>query len=72
MNNLIATIAWLCIPVSIWAIIYFTARIVTHSRIRKELGDMPSADEIHAMYERNNAIIEYREHSPIEQTRNMQ
>jgi hypothetical protein len=68
MNNLqviIATAAWLAIPVSIWAIVYFVGRMVTHLHIKRNLGDMPSIEEIHQHYERNNAIIEYRATPPF-------
>lgn len=65
MNNLqiiIIIAATLSIPVSIWAVIYFTARIITHYRVRRDLGDMPTAEEISRWYEENNSIITY---SPI-------
>lgn len=68
MNNLQLIIvigAVLSLPVSIWAIIYFLARIIIHRRIRSDLGDMPSADEISAHYERNNAIVQYRDTPPL-------
>ena len=69
MNNLsqiIVIAAWLAVPLSIWGIIYFVGRIFVHFHIRKNLGDMPSAEEIHALYEKNNAIIQYKQHSPTE------
>ena len=68
MNNLhliIAIAAGLSIPVSIWAIIYFLARIIAQHRIRSALGDMPSAEEIHQHYQQNNNIIEYRNTPPL-------
>lgn len=68
MNNLhliIAIAAGLSIPVSIWGIVYFLGRIIVHHRIRSQLGDMPSADEIHQHYERNNAIIQYKRTPPL-------
>lgn len=64
MNNLqtiIVIAAALAIPVSIWVIVYFSAHIITHNKIRRDLGDMPSAEELHAWYEQNNSIIR-REH----------
>ena len=69
MNNLqqiIVIAAWLSVPLSIWGIIYFVGRMVTHFHINKNLGDMPSAEEIHQLYEKNNAIIQYKQHSPTE------
>jgi hypothetical protein len=53
MNNLaqiIVIAAWIAVPVSIWIIVYFSIRIFTSWHIKKHLGDMPSADEIHEMY----------------------
>ena len=69
MNNLstiIVIAAWLSVPLSIWGIFYFLARIITHNRVRRDLGDMPSHEELRQWYENNNAIIEYRQHSPTE------
>ena len=60
MNNLqtiIVIAAVLAVVVSIWAVYYFLARIITFYRIRRDLGDMPSAEELHAWYEQNNSII---------------
>jgi len=68
MNNLqiiIVIAAGLSIPVSIWGIIYLMARIIMHHRNRRALGDMPSLEEIHQHYERNNSIIEYRDTPPL-------
>ena len=68
MNNLqliIVILAGLSIPVSTWGIIYFLARIIIHRRITRDLGDMPSAEEISAHYETNNAIIQYRNTPPL-------
>jgi hypothetical protein len=70
MNNLpiiIAIAAGLSLPVSLWAIIYFGMRIIVRWYIRRHLGDMPSAEEIHQLYERNNAIIEYRDTPPLKE-----
>lgn len=57
------------IALSLWAIMYFGGKIVLRLWIRDELGDMPSAEEISALYESNNRIIEYLDwdglnHSP--------
>ena len=60
MNNLSTIIiiaAWLSVPLSIWGIAYFLGRIITNNRIRRDVGDMPSAEELHAWYEQNNSII---------------
>ena len=67
MNNLqsiITIAAALSIPVSIWAVIYFGSKIILQKRIRRDLGDMPSAEQLHAWYEQNNSIITYGQHSP--------
>jgi hypothetical protein len=69
MNNLaeiIVIAAWLIVPVSIWAIVFFFARIVTWWRIRRDLGDMPSLEEIQKLYEQNNSIISYQVRSPTD------
>ena len=66
MNNLqtiIVIAAVLSLPVSIWAIVYFSARIITQNRIRRDLGDMPSPDQLTEWYEQNNFIITGK-HSP--------
>jgi hypothetical protein len=70
MNNLtqiVIVAAWLIIPISIWGIIYYVARIAVWWHIRHNLGDMPSAEEIQKLYEQNNAIIEYRTTPPSEE-----
>lgn len=67
MNNLQTIIvigAALSVPVSIWAIVYFSARIITKNKIRHDIGDMPSAEELTKWYEQNNLIITYGQHSP--------
>lgn len=69
MNNLqqiIVIAAWLVVPLSIWGIVFFLVRIIVQCQIRRVLGDMPDADEIRELYEKNNAIIEYRDYSPID------
>ena len=68
MNNLqliIVIAAGLSVPVSIWGISFFLGRLITHYRVRSELGDMPSAEEIEKHYQLNNAIIEYRQSPPL-------
>ena len=67
MNNLqtiIVIAAVLSVPLSIWAIVYFSARIITQKRITRDLGNMPSHEELTAWYEQNNFIITYGQHSP--------
>ena len=67
MNNLaqiIVIAAWLSVPLSIWGILYFLARIITQNKIRRDLGSMPSAEELSQWYEQNNLIITYGQHSP--------
>ena len=69
MNNLqiiIIIAATLSIPVSIWAVVYFSARIITDQRIKRDLGNMPSQAELTEWYEQNNAIITYDQRSPTE------
>ena len=66
MNNLqsiIVIAAWLSVPVSIWAVLYFLARIITQYKIRRDLGDMPTREELRDWYAKNNSIIQY---SPID------
>ena len=72
MNNLqsiIVIAAVLVVVVSIWAIVYFLGRIITAKQIRRDLGDMPSGEELRTWYEKNNAIITYGDHSPIAKAR---
>jgi hypothetical protein len=64
LNLIIVVAAWLAVVVSIWFIVYFSARIITHYWVRRELGDMPSAEEISRFYKINNAMID---HSPIDE-----
>ena len=67
MNNLqtiIVIAAVLSVPLSIWAIVYFSARIITQKRITRDLGNMPSQEELTAWYEQNNLIITYGQPSP--------
>ena len=66
MNNLqsiIVIAAWLSVPVSIWAVLYFLGRIITQYKIRRDLGDMPTREELRDWYAQNNSIIQY---SPID------
>lgn len=75
MNNLeqiIVIAAWMAVPVSIWVIVFFLARIFVQWQIRRNLGDMPSADEIHKMYEQNNKIIRGEwDDEPLPRSRNL-
>jgi len=67
MNNLqiiITIAATLSIPVSIWVVIYFGSKIILQHRIKRDLGNMPSQEELSQWYAQNNSIIQYREHSP--------
>ena len=64
LQTIIVIGAVLSVPVSIWAIVYFSARIITKNKIRRDLGDMPSAEELTKWYEQNNQIITYGKHSP--------
>lgn len=53
MNNLetiLTIVSCMVIVVSIWMIMFFGFRIVEHFIIRRELGDMPSAEEIERLY----------------------
>ena len=71
MDNLkiiIIIAAWLSVPLSIWGIFYFLARIITQNKIRRDLGDMPTREELSDWYAQNNSIIQYsptREKSTI-------
>lgn len=51
---------------SIWGIIYLAGRFYVRWLIKRDCGDMPSAEEIREMYEKNNAIIRYEKHPPID------
>ena len=59
MNNLSPIVSELVITlcafpllvICIWAILYFSFMIYLRLRIRRELGDMPSGDEVHKLYE---------------------
>jgi hypothetical protein len=64
LQTIIVIAAVLVIVISLWAIFYFGSRIITRARIRRDLGDMPSAEELSEWYRQNNDIIRYREHSP--------
>ena len=64
LQTIIVIGAVLSVPVSIWAIVYFSARIIIKNKIRRDLGDMPSAEELTKWYEQNNLIITYGKHSP--------
>jgi len=46
LQSIIVIGAVLSVPVSIWAIVYFSARIITQKRITRDLGSMPSAEEL--------------------------
>ena len=69
LQTIIVIGAVLSVPVSIWAIIYFSARIIMQYRINRDLGNMPSQEELRAWYEQNNSIITYGQHSPIAKAR---
>ena len=69
--NIIIIAAWLAVPLSIWLIVYFGSRIITHHHIRKHLGDMPSAEEIQKLYEQNNDIIQHADHFPTVKRREL-
>ena len=64
LQTIIVIGAVLSVPVSIWAIVYFSARIITKNKIRRDLGDMPSAEELSQWYAENNSIIRYDDRSP--------
>lgn len=64
MNNLeliISIGAWLLLPVALWMVAYFAGKIIMHYWVRSHLGDMPSAEELHELYEQYNDIVNYRE-----------
>ena len=64
LQTIIVIGAALSIPVSIWAGIYFGSKIFFQHRIKRDLGNMPSQEELSQWYAQNNSIIQYREHSP--------
>lgn len=65
MSELVVTIlAVAIIAISGWAVIYFAAKIARHFYIKRNLGDMPSLDEIRELYRRNNEQIEHPNLSP--------
>jgi hypothetical protein len=58
LSELIITIyAFPLLVVCIWALLYFSFMIYLRLRIRRELGDMPSHDEVSELYERINEQI---------------
>ena len=63
LQNIIVIAAWLLVPVSIWGVIYFLGRIIMQYKIRRDLGDMPSGEQLRDWYAKNNSIIQY---SPID------
>ena len=65
LTQIIVIAAVLSVPVSIWAIVYFSARIITDQRIKRDLGNMPSQEELRAWYEENNSVLPaYINHLP--------
>jgi hypothetical protein len=66
LELILTIVSVIVIAISIWGIVYLAGKFITHFWIRSQLGDMPSAEEISKLYEENNAIIEYRKHSPID------
>ena len=65
LQTIIVIAAALSVPVSIWGIVYFAGRIITQYRVNRDLGNMPSQEELRAWYEQNNLMITYGKHSPI-------
>ena len=57
LQTIIVIGAALSIPVSIWAVIYFGSKIILQHRIKRDLGNMPSQEELRAWYAQNNSII---------------
>ena len=57
-------IAVLVIVISIWGMMYFLARIIIRFYVMYGKGNLPNSDELREMYKRNNAGVEYRNHSP--------
>jgi len=52
--DILVAVSVLTIIISIWGIYYFVGKFITWLFDRKNLGDMPSAEEIHKLYERLN------------------
>lgn len=58
LSELIITLyAFPCLVICIWGILYFGFMIYLRLRIRRELGDMPSREEISKLYEQINEQI---------------
>jgi hypothetical protein len=66
LASILVVVSVIVIGISTWGIMYLAGKFITHYYIKKHLGDMPSAEEISKLYEENNAIIEYRRHSPTD------
>jgi hypothetical protein len=71
LETIIVIAAVLAVVVSSWAIIYFAGLIITKYRIRRELGDMPSQEELREHYRLMNGAA-YGDYSPIAKPRGKQ
>jgi len=52
--DILVAVSVLTIIISIWGIYYFVGKFIIWLFVRKNLGDMPSVEEIHELYERLN------------------
>ena len=58
LSELVITLcAFPLLVICIWAILYFSFMIYLRLRIRRDLGDMPSGQEVHELYEEINEKI---------------
>lgn len=64
LEDILVLVSVIVIVISIWGGIYLAGRFYVHYKIKKHCGDMPSAEEISAMYAENNAIIRYEKTTP--------
>lgn len=55
LESILVLLSVVVIGISTWGFIYFAGRIYTAWKIRRDLGDMPSADEIAEHYKQINA-----------------
>ncbi len=69
MASLFVILSVLAIPVSIWMIVYFGSKIILDAKIKRDLGNMPTREELHTWYEQNNSIVTY---SPITRDKTQQ
>lgn len=75
MDSLVAiliVVSVVVIMLSTWGLMYLALRIYLRLWIKRECGDMPSEQDVRALYERINSITEYKfwnglNHSPTDE-----